>query len=400
VPTLIRHTGFEWVNLSTIVSTGGGLCSLVSGTPSLVTSPIDPMGGAQAIECVCASNTGKQLQMGSAIATTLVMSCRVNLGVVPGAAFDTYKLLSCLGADNGSSGAFLGVDTSNGMWSLLASVAGGTLYSSGVAASADGLWHTLDLRVNATANPWVIDWAIDGVAQTQRTTALASGSLTAYTGSYNHGTTSATTRIDNFAQSTTSGDYPLGPIVSEGIYADQSAAAEHVATLAGWDYTDNFSTFTAISTTNETDSRSRVNDLDQTDGVRAGIAAMTGNLRWPLADPVLRGTPLAVTAIAGVRESGTGVNNATLRTYLSGSTTNLFTGDPGWGTTWNYLRNIMTTKPGGGAWTITDVDALRFEMVSTDGNPAAWLGGFVLEVATVGVSGTTYTKAGYGKENG
>jgi hypothetical protein len=124
------------------------------------------------------------------------------------------------------------------------------------------------------------------------------------------------------------------------------------------------------------------------------VASITGNLRYPVANVTHTGAPLGVSLFTVSREEAAGTNNAIFRTYLGGSTTDHFNADPGWGTTWNYLRSIMVAKPGGGAWTQTDINAIRFEVDSTDCNPTIWLGGFVYEVA-YSVSGTTtYQKVG------
>lgn len=383
-PTLSRFTGFEWPSLAAISATGGGLVSAISGTaPSVISSDFDSIGGALCIECVCGTQSGKQIQLG-APGTLLVQSVRVKFVSIPSAKFsgDTYNLVSVLDAISGGNFVSIGVNCDTQKWSI--AWIGGSSFDSTIGASADGLWHTIDFRVNAAANPWVVDWAVDGVSQTQRSPAIASGTLTGSTGSYNHGNASSTTRMDNYAQSATSGDYPLGAIPIEGITADQAAAAEHQSiTTSQWQYTDNtFTGATNFSGDNETDSRSRINDLEITKAIRMSVStAIAGNGRWPIADPLRQIDPISVAWLGAVREASTGTNDATLRTLLNGNTTNHFTGNPGWGTTLTFLRSQMDTRPGGGAWTLQDLKDIRFEMDSTDASPAVWLGGFVYEIA-------------------
>ncbi len=117
--------------------------------------------------------------------------------------------------------------------------------------------------------------------------------------------------------------------------------------------------------------------------------ALTGNLRWPVETPAGAPalSPLAVKLYTVSQEASAGTNNVTFRTELGGSTTNHFSGDPGWGTTWTYLGSLMTAKPGTGVWLNTDIDAMNFEVDSTDGGPAIHLGGFIYEIAYQGRQG-------------
>jgi len=71
-------------------------------------------------------------------------------------------------------------------------------------------WYHIDLRINVVANPWVIEWRINGIPQTtfqpaRAATTIASwryGIIFAATGTY---------RFDDWILSTTTGDYPFGP---------------------------------------------------------------------------------------------------------------------------------------------------------------------------------------------
>jgi hypothetical protein len=252
-------------------------------------------------------------------------------------------------------------------------------------------WYRVDFKI-LTGTTWSIDWAVDGVAYgqasvgSQAATNMANYVLDANaTGTDDpHG---CSWDYDDVVLSTTTGDYPLGEAQVVGITADQAAAAAHQSiTTTQWDTTSNFSSFTNFTGQTETTSRGLINDLDTADGIRvvtSASAAAAGNARWPVADPVGDpGTdPWAVTLITAGREASAAANNVILRTLVGASTTDHFNADPGWGTTWNYIRSIMTAKPGGGAWTRQNVLDINFEMDSTDATPAIWLSGFFYEVA-------------------
>lgn len=66
---------------------------------------------------------------------------------------------------------------------------------------------------------------------------------------------------------------------------------------------------------------------------------------------------------------------------IPGQTVDHFNADPAWGTTWNFLRSIMTTKPSGGAWDVAAVQGINFEADSTDASPNPWLSGFYYQIA-------------------
>lgn len=262
-------------------------------------------------------------------------------------------------------------------------------------------WYRVDYKLVSSGATHTFDWKIDGTDQTQVTRGSASNESVTRVDAVCDGANACTWNFDDIILSTTSGDYPLGEVVVLGATADQSAAAEHQSiTLTQWQTTSDFSAFTNFTSTTETTSRGLLDDLNNTDGVR--ISGTAGNARWPVADPSGDpGTaPLAVTLITASREASAGTNNAIFRTLLTASTTDHFNGNPGWGTTWNYLRTIMAAKPGTGAWSNQNVKDIRFEADSTDAAPAIWLSGFFYEIAYPPASGTTYTKAGFGKEHG
>jgi hypothetical protein len=234
---------------------------------------------------------------------------------------------------------------------------------------------------------------IDGVTQTAPATAsMASGNgdTDCNFGLVDNGVT-WDLALDDVLISQTTGDYPIGPGQVHGVTFDQAAAAEHQSiTTTQWQYgTITGSTFTStanFASDTETDSRSRLNDLGVADGagairMNAGSAGQAGNARWPLASPTvdLETPPNGVRGIFTGQEPSTGTNNATVRVLLGASTTNIFSGNPGWGTSWDYIGAILS-RPGGGVWTAQDIRDLKIEMDSTDSAPALHIGGAVIEV--------------------
>jgi hypothetical protein len=75
-------------------------------------------------------------------------------------------------------------------------------------------WHRLDLRINGTANPWVVDWMIDGVTQPQLTNPVAAGTwaMIRYGNSSTQHVGNVTKLyLDDSAVGSNGSSYPFGP---------------------------------------------------------------------------------------------------------------------------------------------------------------------------------------------
>jgi hypothetical protein len=76
-----------------------------------------------------------------------------------------------------------------------------------------GQWYRIEIRINASANPWVVDWQIDGVPQTQRTNAAAANnSADIYVGHATGFVASVNLNYDQIQYSQTAADYPLSAV--------------------------------------------------------------------------------------------------------------------------------------------------------------------------------------------
>jgi hypothetical protein len=131
--------------------------------------------------------------------------------------FRGYVNLNPLPANGGelmtfNGGPRFGRDQTTGKFGFVNGTSVTMDHLSGVTVVA-GQWYRIEIRLNQTANPWVIDYQIDGVAQTQITYAVAAGSVS---GIYLGRTVSLGPSInlnwDAVAASQTSADYPLGPV--------------------------------------------------------------------------------------------------------------------------------------------------------------------------------------------
>jgi hypothetical protein len=108
---------------------------------------------------------------------------------------------------------------------LRAQVGAGTSQASSVLSAG---WHRVDVRYNTTASPATIDWMIDGVAQTQASTAQTATDMSAIRIGL---LTSTTARFyfDTVAYANAVGDYPIaGSSVSPGAIIATGTGATHV----------------------------------------------------------------------------------------------------------------------------------------------------------------------------
>ena len=71
-----------------------------------------------------------------------------------------------------------------------------------------GQWYTVDLDINTSANPWVVNWRLDGVAQTAYTCAVAASDIIGCAFGWNANAT-ADVVFDDIAYSNTAADYPI-----------------------------------------------------------------------------------------------------------------------------------------------------------------------------------------------
>ena len=215
----------------------------------------------------------------------------------------------------------------------------------------NGVWHRVDIRTNTSANPWVVDWQVDGVAQTS---IQNTGVSPVMVDGVQLGGSSATytCQWDDVVVSATSGDYPLG--AHDVLFSVPTGDGTHVAgtnTIEANDGTDIVSP-NAFPLLDEW-------PANLTDYIKQMIAGSGNYAEVTFADAPTGKTIWGVEATAALFSSNTGANNGTTRIVSSAGTTvlDVYTGDMS-ETSLNYIRG-MVTDPGGGGWTKADYDGLK-----------------------------------------
>jgi hypothetical protein len=367
VPTPVYLTGFEWPGVSSIVNTGTGLCASTTASPPVVEAG-SARTGSYGMRCNC-SGAAKSMRV-TVTAGLAVTRVYIRIDTLPSADAGILQL----GA--GANPCIVRVRTTG---AIRATVTGGTTVDSAVLGSG---WHRIDAAMDTTGATHTCDLWVDGVHIGQ---ASVGGSAADTDTTLDIGVISAVTcdfSFDDLYVSSTLVDAPIGPGRVVGIFP--SGAADHQSiTTTEWQTTSDFSAFTNFTGANETTSAPLIDDLTAgTDGIRlnAGAGGQAGNARWSFADPSPdpNVAPIGVRGIVVHQDASSGTNNITERILLSGSTSNIFSGNPA--AAWEYRAALFTTDPGGGAWSAQDIRDLQFEIDSTDTNPAVWFGGVVVEV--------------------
>lgn len=377
---IVRYlTGFEGWPTGTVSTSGGGLSSGITGTPTVGSTYARPGSGAQGLQCnpvgVPDESWNGPANAGQAVAALSVWVKPVTLDA------STIYLVAVVGNSGFAQYGGIGVDGSGNWcfsWSDVVSRATGPPVVTGV-------WHLLEVLVDMHANPWTARWRVDGVEQTVPTssaTALSTFSAIAL-GAFGFGNRTVEFWFDDAiaVDGTDQSMFPIGPVTIQGLFP--AGAGEHQSiTLTQWQTTSDFSSFANFTASNESTSAPLLDDLNTTDGIRMNSAtSQAGNARWSLADPspAQAVAPLGMRGIVTSRDASAGTNNLTARILLGASTTNIYNADPG-STTWVYLAATLA-RPGGGSWTQSDPASLKVELDSTDASPAVWVGGICIEVA-------------------
>lgn len=201
-------------------------------------------------------------------------------------------------------------------------------------ATASGTFHRIDFRLDVTVNPIVLDWSVNGIAQTSISRAVAATTISAYTHGANSGSSSTDVDADDLLLSVTSADYPLG---SHKIPAALTVDTGGTLTVSG--STVNFNTFAGAAPTltawNATTARGAIDELPITvgssqDGFAQVNTAASDYVEVPMTTYTLATgeTVTGVRMLAPLWAQSTTANALGLRSFNGTTETSLFSGDP------------------------------------------------------------------------
>ncbi len=244
-----------------------------------------------------------------------------------------------------------------------------------------GQWYVIDFRANTSVNPWKIDWAVNGVAQAQKTSSIAAAPLTFFAvgGCVDTGAGTPTYHlfVDDVVISTASADYPIGDGKVLGYVPN--ADGVHNAALAFQDNNAvqlNNATTTAWSRTNNVPLTALTPNIQQ---VVSGIGAyMEVKLAPNVTDGVAPRTLEAVTSFTDI--SATTANSFVIYLNDNATLSTLFSGSVGATTICFGAAHFKTAPSTGLAWTFAGFNALKARFgYSSDVVPVPAITGLMLE---------------------
>ena len=274
---------------------------------------------------------------------------------------------------------------------IYAGTGSGAYGATGVSVTT-GVTYYIDVKIDTSANPWLVDAQVNGSACGQKSLATAANTTAQSLFIGADGNTNTSDAIfDDVAWSNTSADYPLGNGVvhhfictADGTH-NIAGTGDFQRTLTGTDIL-NAST-TAFQLIDDVPLETSVGDFinmvappNATDYVECVFGPASGI-------PTPTQGPRGVEVVAAIHQAGTGAGNMEIRLNDNGTTNAVYTASGVAGvTTLAYKRKHYATAPTGGAWTAVpgagNFNNLRVRFGSpgsVDANPDQFLDCIMIE---------------------
>jgi hypothetical protein len=313
-----------------------------------------------------------------------VVSCRIYLNV---ATFPTTTQ-SILAFVNASGTAFVRLGNAGQLYldmGAASDVAVGSPISTGT-------WHYLDLLADASTGTAVLKGKLDGGTEAQGSVAQASANFTAA----RFGPQAATSFdlfFDDLVMGNAAADYPIGPGEVERLLP--SADGTHSFTAADFGY----DAAGGDVATSATDVYAKLDDSDAmsiADFIRQKVVRSTGYVEVQFADPISGQAPQIVAAVLSMHSSATTANTVGWK-WNDNGTIAAISDAAGDGlsdisnTAVAHIYKALTTKPSGGAWTLSAIQGIRVRGgYSTSVASLPYWDGVILEVAFPEAAGVTH----------
>lgn len=373
--------GFECGQLAS-GSTVGQHWLIGAGTPTISTSTV--RNGARSLRCNPTASTAYVTSPALGSLNTVVTRVAVYFATLPNVDREVATYTSHTGA-----GLYFKASDSK----LYPGYNSGTITfgSTGVTVTT-GQWYYIDIKINASTNPWTIDVSVNGATTTQLIRSVAGQTtsdnlLLGFIG----GSTTADVFYDDVVISLTGVDYPIGDgyvnhfvPTADGTH-NIAGAADFGRTLTGTDILNATTTAYQLVDDVPLESGASVDWINLiappnvTDYVECIFGAASG-----ISTPTV--APRAVEVIAGIHQAGTGTGNMAIRLNDNGTTDDVYTATTVAGTTTViYKRKHYAAGPAG-AWTVAagagNFNNIRMRFGSpaaVDANPDQYLDCIMIE---------------------
>lgn len=242
--TLVAASGFEFGTLAGIATgtAGSRLFDSLLGAPTVTaTSPRTGTYCLEAITTAQAAVTWDTNTIGAS-KTTIVVSFYFYVATNPTAGSEAAHIDTAANV-NSLNIEYFGT---TGKLNIFDTVSATTSQSQLVLST--GTWYRIDVRANVAANPWVVNWQIDGVTQPLFQPANVATTIAGFALGNKYATAfSGTFRYDDALVSVTSADYPIGahkvviarpdiakPVVLNGTSANWNTFSGTTPTEIAW----------------------------------------------------------------------------------------------------------------------------------------------------------------------
>ena len=241
----------------------------------------------------------------------------------------TTELATCGSGGGNYEGAYFNSSDSK----IYAGYGSASLGATGIPVTT-GVWYQLDIKLNATANPHLIDVSVNGVACGQASNAEASANYSSSLTNvgFRNSSTTADAFFEDWLISTTLTDYPIGAgyILS---YIPNADGTHNVAGAADFKH----GTGTTPAGTDITNASTDAwQDIDKRPLVTsaAGAETLINMIAPPNATDYVEirfeasvepGPPRAVEVIIGINQAGTGAGNMEVRLNDNGTMGTIYT---------------------------------------------------------------------------
>lgn len=363
LPTLVWCTGFEY---GVVASSGASVFTNVSGTPTVQNSVVRSGGYSLFIDSP-GGGTSTNVRHNHAGTPQIAVTrgyIRIPTGGLPNANSTLlgWQILTAA-TTAGFQLSTLGV--------ARAIVGSGTAIVSSITLNLDQ-WYRIDMRLIITGTTWTLDWAVDGIEQTQATWVGQATTDSIQGLRIGSSSTTAVYKLyaDDIALSETSADYPIGPgraiklsPIADGTHSPSTpdcirGGAAAPALISGsnqaWQYMDDVPFPFGASPTTDRISKDLSTTTHPAHYVEMTFEQLTGQLKINGVSGLL--------AYGG--DSATANNGSTIAVNSAGTESSIY-GTSATGADMSeitvFYKGAMVTAPAVG-WNIQEVNALKMRL--------------------------------------
>jgi hypothetical protein len=243
-----------------------------------------------------------------------------------------------------------------------------------------GVWYVVDFEVTMSADPWVFNWKIDGIAQTGLSPGLVPATITDFivgVGTEDLSTPTADMFADDIAYSVTGGDYPIGDGRVLSMIGDSDGTHSFVANDFEYD-----NTTPILSSATDVWTKVSRRPIDAlTPFISQNVINSVGYVEVAFEPPPDTQDARGMEVVSNQHASATGANTCTLKLNDGGTLSDVYALADFSNTTASYNSKHYATAPSGGAWTQAKLNALMFRWgYATDVTDIPFLDAVILEV--------------------